>query len=330
LRDLGRLWATMWGMKTIEHEAEIVRAGCLGCHPTNARWAHIASVADRSREGDTPWSDLSIVAHAHIQKDDCLKCHAQPGHGSVTLHAVRASKAPLLDGELADGAWQKARPLSVNLMGGNLIVRVTLEMRAVYTHTAIYVAYRWPDPTESVENGMWVYGQKGWEPLGVKRVGEAGNENRVFTLWDVSIPRFKKEGCLVTCHPGVSACKYLEEPGLGDIWHWKAARSKPVGYCDDKHITNVRTGSDGGRHGDSVKLREGTVSNKNAAGTDAAFMQDPKINPRDPRFLLAEEAVPIPAGKSFQVDDRIPGYVLSVPDGSRGDIRCCGKWRGGV
>ena len=112
----------------------------------------------------------------------------------MTLHAVRVNAAPRLDGKLDDPAWQKARTLSVKLMGGNLIGRVTLESRAIYTDTRLYVAFRWPDSTESVQKGMWVYGVKGWEVLGVKRAGEAGNEDRVLTLWDVSIPRFKKEG----------------------------------------------------------------------------------------------------------------------------------------
>jgi len=325
-------------MKKVVHKPEITQGVCLECHPTNARWAHIATVVDKPREGDTPFSDLSIVAHAHLQRDDCFKCHTQPGHGSVTLHALRVNDVPTLDGKLDEEAWQKADALSVKLMGGNLIGRVTLELRAVYTDTDLYVAYRWPDPTESVEKAMWVYGPKGWEPLGVKRAGEAGNEDRVLTLWDVSIPRFQKEGCLVTCHPGVSASKFLEEPGLGDIWHWKAARSNPVGYCDDKHITNIRSGNDGGRHGDSIKLKTGTISNINNSKTGPAFMKRPlrpfghkkEIKPQDHRFLPVEEAAPIPAGKRFQVGDRIPGYVLSVPDGSRGDIRCYGKWQSGI
>ncbi|MFQ6041978.1 MAG: ethylbenzene dehydrogenase-related protein [Candidatus Poribacteria bacterium] len=42
------------------------------------------------------------------------------------------------------------------------------------------------------------------------------------------------------------------------------------------------------------------------------------------------EAVPFPRGKSFQVGDTIPGYVLSVPDGSRGEVRRCGKWQSGI
>lgn len=94
---------------------------------------------------------------------------------------------------LDDAAWENAPVLSVKLMGGNLIGRVTLEMRAVYTNTDIYVAYRWSDATESVKKAMWVYEREGWRQLGVKRAGEAGNEDRVMVVWDVSIPRFKEE-----------------------------------------------------------------------------------------------------------------------------------------
>jgi hypothetical protein len=327
--DVHNVLATLRGAQKVAEKPEIVQQACLQCHPTNGRWAYIASVVDQHK-GDTPWSDLSIVAHAHSQKDDCLKCHVRPAHGSVTLHAVHTGISPHLDGELDDPAWKQGVPLKVKLMGGNLIGRVTLEIRAVYTDTVLFVAFRWADPTESVEKAMWVNGPHGWQTTGVKRAGELGNEDRVMTVWDVSIPRFQQEGCLVACHPGVSAAKYLEEPGLGDIWHWKAARSNPVGYCDDKYINNIRSGPDGGRHGDSVKLHKGTTSNSSRDGTGPAFMQNPGINPNDPRFLLSNEAVSIPKGKVFSIGQRIPGYVLSIPDGSRGDVRCRGKWEEGI
>ncbi|NIA16346.1 MAG: hypothetical protein GWP08_19985 [Nitrospiraceae bacterium] len=328
--DVHNVWATLRGAQTVARKPQIDRQACLQCHSTNARWAHIASVVDRHGGGDTPWSDLSIVAHAHLEKDDCMKCHVRPAHGSVTLHAVHTDDSPHLDGELDDPAWKQSVPLKVHLMGGNLIGRTTLDIRAVYTDTLLSVAFRWADPTESAEKAMWINDNHGWQTTGAKRAGEAGNEDRVMTVWDVSIPRFQQEGCLVACHPGVSAAKYLEEPGLGDIWHWKAARGNPVGYCDDKYIDNIRSGPDGGRHGDSVELHKGTTGNSNPYGTGPAFMQNPGIKPRDPRFLLSSEAVPIPKGKVFSTGQRIPGYVLSIPDGSRGDVRCGGKWDEGI
>lgn len=56
-------------------------------------------------------------------------------------------------------------------------------------------------------------------------------------------------------------------------------------------------------------------------------MQNSEVKPHDHQFLLSSEAVPIPRGKVFPAGQRIPGYMLSVPDGSRGDVRCRGKWK---
>jgi hypothetical protein len=66
-----------------------------------------------------------------------------------------------------------------------------------------------------------------------------------------------------------------------DMWHWKAARSNPMGFADDKHViwadgfndttTQTRKGDDG----------SGVDSNnKDAAGTLPAFMaeSDPGAN----------------------------------------------------
>jgi len=305
---------------------------CLACHPVNPRWAHIAAVVDAPQEGDTPFSDLSVVAHAHLLRSDCQRCHARTAHGSIELTArAAAPETPIaLDGRLDEPTWRSAEPLTVSVMGGNTIGRIAVELHAFHTGEDLVLAARWPDPRDDAEKAMWEMGPDGrWRTLGRTRAGEAGNEDRVLFLWDVSVPNFAREGCLASCHPGVSASKYLESPGLGDLWHWKAARSNPVGYGDDTNLTHVRDGEDGGRHGDKTGAEGGTVRNANKAGDGPAFMPDPKIDRPDPRFLFAQDAVAIPPGISWSPGTRIPGYLLTKPDGSRGDIAAKGRWENG-
>jgi hypothetical protein len=321
----------MAGKKDKPKSLQVPPEHCMACHPSNPRWAHIAAIVDAPRKGDSPFTDLSIIANAHRGRSDCRRCHDHTAHGSAELTARAVGEGKIMiDGILDEPAWAEAEALTVPVMGGNTIGRIGVELRALYTDRDLILAARWPDAREDVEKAMWEMGKDGrWHVLGAKRAGEAGNEDRVMIFWDVDIPGFKKEGCLITCHPAVSASKYLESPGLGDTWHWKAARSNPVGYCDDKHITHVREGKDGGRHGDGVKQEKGTRSNVNAAGDGPGYMQNPKIVTLDPRFLFKKDAIPIPPGIKWEKGTRIPGYVLSKPDGSRGDIEAKGRWEEG-
>jgi len=330
-REITHLLSTITGKTEKPECLRVSPEQCTKCHAVNPRWAGIAAVADAPRNGDSPFSDLSVVANAHLIRSDCQHCHDHTAHRSAELTATSIPDGKIaLDGRLDEPAWQETRPLIVPIMGGNAIGRINVELRALHTGKELVLAARWPDSRDDAEKAMWKMGSDGrWHTLGVKRAGEAGNEDRVMFFWNVDMPGFEKEGCLVACHMAVSAAKYLESPGMGDTWHWKAARSNPAGYCDDKYINHIREGGDGGRHGDFVKSEKGTQSNVNAAGDGPMFMPDPKIARPDPRFLFKENAIPIPPGASWPAGTRIPGYVLSRPDGSRGDVSAKGRWEDG-
>ena len=60
-----------------------------------------------------------------------------------------------------------------------------------------------------------------------------------------------------------------------DMWHWKAARSNPLGFADDKHViwadgfNDTTTGTRKGDDGSSVDS-----NNRDGAGTLPAFMAE--------------------------------------------------------
>jgi hypothetical protein len=326
--ELGNLLRVIPGGPATPRPLNFAPDKCLACHPFNPRWAKIASDVD----ADNQHADLSAVAHAHMQKSDCSSCHGRTAHGPAELKAGSiASNIPIvLDGRLDEPAWQSAEILRVPIMGGNTIGRITVELKAFRSGDYLYLAAKWPDPRDDAEKAVWQMGEDGrWKKQGRLRAGEAGNEDRVMFLWDVSVPNFAREGCLVTCHADVSASKYLESPGIGDLWHWKAARSNPAGYCDDTYIDHVRMSDDGGRHGDSTKLNWGTQPNDNSTGDGPGYMPQPGAIRPDARFLFAKDAVPIPPGTVWPAGTKIPGYLLSRPDGSRGDISAKGLWENG-
>jgi mono/diheme cytochrome c family protein len=111
------------------------------------------------------------------------------------------------------------------------------------------------------------------------------------------VTNFGEHGCFITCHNQLrhmpewtSASghdgKYVEPadapgmtvgaPGL-DLWHWRAARSNPIGRSDDQNILvqaafTDTPGDDGGRKGDAGT---GVFASQNIVGGNPEYMLDP-------------------------------------------------------
>jgi LPXTG-motif cell wall-anchored protein len=175
----------------------------------------------------------------------------------------------------------------------------------------------------SIDKNLWEYDGEAWV--------KSGNEDRFGILWntDDSIADFNTRGCTVLCH----AKMYTNAEGeFGDMWHWKAARSNPMGFVDDKYLNNTADDEDGGRHGDGGDSTYQDNVNEAGDGPTYTWAGTPSNPPAVPanlagRFLLDADAVAIidPAA-----GDRIPGYVLRNPSGSRADVRAHGTWADGV
>jgi hypothetical protein len=195
----------------------------------------------------------------------------------------------------------------------------------------------WTDLTadESLAKDQWEFDGTSWSrPAG-------RNEDRIALMFDINASDWGigGVGCAAYCHVG-------ETPGDGgrmrtnnagetlDMWHWKAARSNPMGFADDKHViwadaVDTTTGTRKGDDGSSVDS-----NNKDAAGTLPAFMaeNDPGANAT---FLMnipdgSARAVPFDAGASFQTGDTIAGHVLQAAHRSRAGLKALGSFSGGV
>ncbi len=120
-----------------------------------------------------------------------------------------------------------------------------------------------------------------------------------------------------------------------DLWHWRAARSNPVGVADDQFVAAGRI-SDGGRGM--------YTTNWDGANRQPARMFDPARNNGRPAFrwddlmqgrigqdavaaLTADNSVPFDPNHAWQEGDTIPRRLLRAPQGSRGDIGVAGQAR---
>ena len=210
-------------------------------------------------------------------------------------------------------------------------------LQAAYDTKNVYILAVWTDLTgdESLAKDQWEFDGTDWSrPSG-------RNEDRIALMFDINASDWTigGPGCAAYCHVG-------ETPGDGgrmrtnnagetlDMWHWKAARSNPLGFADDKHViwaasTDTTTGTRKGDDGSSVDS-----NNRDGTGTLPAFMaeDDPGANATFLVNLLqgSARAVPFDPTASHQAGDTIAGNVLQAAHGSRAGLKAQGSFSAGV
>jgi hypothetical protein len=258
--------------------------------------------------------------------------------GVLTLTAVKVTTPPKLDGSEADEAWKKAPALEVPVAGGTIgFAMVTL--KAVYTNTDVYLLAKWPDKTMTIEHNPYTYDGTKWTKP------EGPLEDRVAVQWNISVADFAKGSCALLCHsgdryPDKLPRMHTNAPGeFTDEWHWKAARSNPMGYVDDKYLDSTVDPKDdeAGHHADGgVRVYTG---NRLKDGAPSFVWKGPSVSTppgvsadRAKLFLLDTDKAPYSptnplTGKPWAKGDKVPVAILQVPTESNADIKVYGVWK---
>jgi len=233
--------------------------------------------------------------------------------------------------------WKDAMPLSVKLSNGHGFDGgcTELTLKAMYNDTELFVLAEWPDPTEDIRYWPWQKTEEGWKHLYTnfkdEQVYYEDKLGFVFPLTDDAM--FENFGCAVHCHQTSRmpyGLKGTHDDHPLDVWHWKASRTDPAGYVDDKYWKGTDfTAKDGGRHADPTD-EGGYVKNQNEDKSA------PKWLPADADAvrrgaLLKEKAIPFTqeASDRIPVGTQIPGLVASRAIGDRGSVRCESKYEQG-
>lgn len=125
-----------------------------------------------------------------------------------------------------------------------------------------------------------------------------------------------------------------------DLWHWRAARSNPVGFADDQFITAGRL-SDSGRGAYATNWDGGKKQPRvmfdpaKNGGAKALKWEDViggKIAQGAVHGLSEEVSAPFDPSAAWQEGDTIPRRMLRAPQASRADIAVSGKalWADGI
>lgn len=243
----------------------------------------------------------------------------------ATLTATRVEMGSL---DPFDALWDAVPnlevPLALPIEGSELPVvagytypEVNLvSLKAAYTDSEIFVLAVWRDDSENSNRAEWTFDGTAWSKNKL-------NEDRLSFLFDVTgsaqFNALGPDAAAQTASEGVPAHMGFpaDSTDAVDMWHWKASRSAPAGYADDGWIGAYVAEAETGR-GNDARESGGYADNVNEAGDAPAFVYPEGALPGSP--LLGDIAVPFDPAVEFPAGYTVPGYVITRPVGSRGDI----------
>ena len=256
------------------------------------------------------------------------------------LYALKLAQPP------SDADWQRALPRQVQVKGGRLHELrgqmnldedtvhastpschhgalppepISVDMRAFYTETDLYLRLSWPDATRDDRLMQWRFDGEIWH-------NEGGQEDGLGLLWAErqDFPRFT---CAQACHLAdfaVSGAAFharnlmrLREEGPWlDLWRWRADLSARHGFAEDLWL------DDQGMHPDipGEHYRENSrAAQSPAAGLEPFAPGDHPLRDGDGR----------PASGFRPPGSTAPGYLTERPRGGRADVSARSSHEGG-
>lgn len=211
---------------------------------------------------------------------------AQTPEAPAELVAIEVEGAPVVDGVAEGEIWSQALALVTH----DPLAEVDLTVKAVFSGDMVYVLARFPDDEEDREHKTqeWVADQHRY------RVG-AIREDTFVIKWSMEAGPIDLS---------ISA----DRPYRADIWYWKANRTDPSGYADDKmHVYSPI---------------EGKSSKMLISKSGLRFFLE---RPGDTGVSAYKTLVYTEFG-----GDALPFYAPRTPQGSRADVRAKGVWRDGM
>ncbi|MCK5511589.1 MAG: hypothetical protein KAI96_02210 [Thermodesulfovibrionia bacterium] len=212
----------------------------------------------------------------------CIALVSVPTQAAQTLSAAKVDTTPVIDGS-EDNVWAHAKAITVR----DKRAAVDLKLKAVYTNDMVFFLVQYPDATEDRLHKPWIWDKE-------SKVYKSGPQREdTFTF------KWNMEG------KNVDLSNFSDDVYTADIWYWKAHRTDPVGYADDKrHIFASEPGK---------KAKEIT-----STGGKKRYLMRPgdEGKPAQKNRVLIE----------YQGDFH-GQYIYVTPEGSRADVLAKGEWK---
>jgi hypothetical protein len=203
----------------------------------------------------------------------------------MTLVSIPVDAEPVIDGRANESFWEAA-PAITTL---DYSSQRPITLRSAYGKGEIFFLITFPEEIPHETHKTWTWDKK-------EEVYREGPDRE-----DVFVFKWSMSG------NGVDLRLREPMPHQADIWFWKAFRTNPAGYADDK--------------GQGVSLKGGPMARK---------IQSPKYG-----TLYFERwgdsGKPAWEEKIFYEyqGDKLPQFAPRPPSGSRGDVRAKGVWSKG-
>ncbi|MBN1844048.1 MAG: hypothetical protein JW810_00065 [Sedimentisphaerales bacterium] len=204
----------------------------------------------------------------------------------ITLTCRQTSRAPRIDGVMEPDVWSFAEEITT--LDGSSQRPITL--RALHDGETIYILASYPDAAASTTHKSWTWDE-------AEHIYKPGPDRE-----DAFVIKWLMQGESMSLQP--DRC----EPHTADIWFWKACRTNPAGYLDDK------------RH--EVSLTELPDS---LAIPSARYGRLYLGRPADAGRSAYEERMPY-----AYAGDCVRKFYPRPPEGSRADVRAQGIWSQGT
>jgi hypothetical protein len=194
-------------------------------------------------------------------------------------------EAPTIDGHAHEPFWTTTPTITTLDFSSQRLITI----KSVYTTDEVFFLVTFPESSPSETHKPWI-----WDPQ--EEIYREGPDRE-----DVFLFKWSLSGNDVNL-----ALRDLE-PHRADIWFWKACRTNPSGYADDKWQSLSREPGPDTRKVMSPKY--GTLYFRRAGDTGEA--------PFEEKFVFEYHG------------DVLNKYAPRQPTGSRGDVRAKGVWHDG-
>ena len=198
------------------------------------------------------------------------------------LTSMRVDQPPTVDGKDSDSVWTKAKEIITH----DNVADLDIILKSVYTDDRIFFMVRYADPDESRLHKPWTW-NKG------EQMYEIGRE---------------REDCFVikwALQEDINDLSvHADRPYDADIWFWKAHRTDPVGFADDKIQRLSSSKLEKSKKIKSKSGKEMYLQRKGDSGKSAYKSQ----------LKIEHEG------------DKIPQFEHRPPSDSRADVKAKGLW----
>jgi hypothetical protein len=200
----------------------------------------------------------------------------------MTLVSIPVADAPIVDGQANEAFWQTAPAITTLDYSSQRPITI----RSVHTKREIFFLATFPEEIPHETHKTWVWDAK-------EEVYREGPDRE-----DVFVFKWSMSGNAVDLRLREA------QPHVADIWFWKAHRTNPSGYADDK--------------GQGVSKTPGATARKIQSAKHGTLYFDRWGDKGEPAWQ---------AQLYFDYQGpRLPQFVPRTPEGSRADVRAKGVW----